>query len=39
LEERSTYKELDFFLEAENRDDLEKNVLADKAAEDEFILF
>ena len=39
LKERSTCRELDCFLEIEDRNDLKKNVLADKAIRDEFILF
>ena len=39
LEKRSTYGELDCFLEIENKDDLEKNVLVDEAARDRFALF
>ena len=39
LEERSTHRELDCFLGAEDEDDLEEDVLADKAARDEFTLF
>jgi len=39
LEERSTYGVLDCFLEAEDRDDLEKEFLVDEAARDGFALF
>ena len=39
LEERFIHGELDCFLGAGNRDDLEKNVLVDEAAKDEFALF
>jgi len=39
LEERSTCREFDCFLGAGDRDGLEGDVLADKAAEDEFALF
>ena len=39
LEEKSTHRELDCFLEIGNRDSLEKDVLADEVAEDRFILF
>jgi len=39
LEERSTYKKLDYFLEAENGDNFEKKVLANEAARDGFALF
>ena len=39
LEERSTYRELDCFLETEGRDGLEEDVLVDKAAGDRFVLF
>ena len=37
LEDRSTHREFDCFLEAEDRDGLKKNVLIDEAARDEFI--
>ena len=39
LEERSTYEELDCFLETEDRDGLEEDVLVDKTGRDRFILF
>ena len=39
LEKRSTCGELDCFLEARNRDDLEKNILVDEAVRDGFTLF
>ena len=39
LEVRSTYRELGCFLEVGNKDDLEEEFLADKAARDEFALF
>ena len=39
LEERLTYKVLDCFLEVGNRDDLEKEFLADEAARNGFALF
>ena len=39
LEKRSTYGELDCFLEAEDGDDLDRNNLVDEAAGDEFVLF
>jgi len=39
LEELSTHGKLDCFLEAENRNDLEEDVLVDEAVRDEFILF
>jgi len=37
--QRSTYRELDCFLEVENRDGLKGDDLVDEAAGDEFILF
>ena len=39
LEERSTYGLLDYFLGVGDRDDLEKEFLADKATRDVFALF
>jgi len=39
LEERSTYREFDCFLEAGDRDGLEGDILVDEVAEDEFALF
>jgi len=39
LEERSIYRELDCFLRAGNRDDLERDDLVDKATRDVFALF
>ena len=39
LEERSTYGELDCFLEVRSRDDLEKDALVDEATRDRFTLF
>jgi len=39
LEERSTHEVLSCFLGAGDRDDLEKEFLADEAARDEFALF
>ena len=39
LEERSICRELDCFLEADNRDSLEEDALADKTAKDRFVLF
>ena len=39
LKERSTYRELDCFLGAGDRDGLEKNVLVDEATRDGFTLF
>ena len=39
LEERSIYRELDCFLEVENKDNLERNDLADKATRNRFALF
>jgi len=39
LEERSTCRKLDCFLEVEDGDNLEENVLANKAARDGFALF
>ena len=39
LEERSTYRVLGCFLGTGDRDDLEEEFLADKAAGDEFALF
>jgi len=39
LEERSTHRELDCFLEVGDEDDLEEDVLVDEAARDEFALF
>jgi len=38
LEERFTHREFDCFLGAENRNGLEKDYLADEAAEDGFTL-
>ena len=39
LEERSTYKKLDCFLEIVDGDILEKSILADEATRNEFALF
>ena len=39
LKERSTHEELDCFLGARDGDDLEKEVLVDKATRDRFTLF
>jgi len=39
LEERFTHRELDCFLGAGNRDDLEERFLADETARDMFALF
>jgi len=39
LEKRFTHEELDYFLEVENRDGLEEEILVDKATGDEFTLF
>jgi len=39
LKERSTYRELDCFLEAGDRDNFEEKILVNKAAEDGFALF
>jgi len=39
LEERSTHRELGCFLGAGDKDVLEKELLADEAAGDEFVLF
>jgi len=39
LEERSTYGELNCFLEVEDEDDLKEDVLADKATKNGFTLF
>jgi len=39
LEERFTHRELDCFLEVEDRDDLGKEFLADKATRAKFALF
>ena len=39
LKKRSTCRILDCFLEAEDRDDLEEEFLADEAAGDRFALF
>ena len=39
LEERSTHRELDCFLEAENGDGFEEEVLVDEATGDGFALF
>jgi len=39
LEERSTYRELDYFLRVWNRDSLERGDLVDEAIEDELALF
>ena len=39
LEKRSTHEELNCFLEAENRDGLEGDNLADKTTGDVFVLF
>jgi len=39
LEERFTHRELDCFLGVRDRDDLEKNILVDKTAGDEFTIF
>jgi len=39
LEERSTYREFDCFLEVENKNGLEGYDLADKTAGDRFVLF
>ena len=38
-EERSTYSELGYFLEAGDKDDLEEEFLADEATGDRFALF
>ena len=39
LEIKSTYEELDCFLEAEDGDDLEEDILVDEATRDGFTLF
>ena len=39
LEERSIYRVLGYFLEVEDDSDLEEELLADKAARNEFALF
>ena len=39
LEERSTHRELDCFFGAEDEDNLEEDVLVDKATRDKFTLF
>ena len=39
LEERFTYRELDYFLEVGDRDNFKKEVLANEATRDEFALF
>ena len=39
LEERSNCRVLGYFLGVGNEDDLEKELLADEAARDEFVLF
>ena len=39
LEERSTYRELGYFLGAKDENDLEKEFLVDKAVRDRFALF
>ena len=39
LEERSTHRELNCFLEAGDRDGLEEDILVDEAARNRFILF
>ena len=39
LEEKSTYGELDCFLEVEDRDGLNGDNLVDEPAKDEFVLF
>ena len=39
LEERFICRELDCFFEAENKNGLKENVLADEATRDEFVLF
>jgi len=39
LEERSTYRKLDYFLEAVDRDDFKEEVLMNEATRDGFALF
>jgi len=39
LKERSTHRELGYFLGAENRDDFKEEVLVDKAVKDGFASF
>jgi len=39
LEERSTYRELDYFLGVESKSGLKGDDLADKATKDKFALF